>query len=132
MSSFWLEVLLAFVCAGAAGLLTWFFSNAAGACAVGLTILLLFGVHHFRQLSRLLHWLEQPLGTPVPGGGGAWELVFAALHRRARKSAGTAAAAADSGASAKEIRDWARSNGHEVPERGRIPAAVREAFDAAS
>ncbi len=87
MSSFWLEVLLAFVCAGAAGLLTWFFSNAAGACAVGLTILLLFGVHHFRQLSRLLHWLEQPLGTPVPGGGGAWELVFAALHRRARKSA---------------------------------------------
>jgi hypothetical protein len=50
---------------------------------------------------------------------------------RARKSPG-AAAASDNGASAKEIRDWARSNGHEVPERGRIPASVREAFDAAS
>ncbi len=35
------------------------------------------------------------------------------------------------GHSAKEIRDWARSNGHKVPERGRIPSTVREAFDAA-
>ena len=35
------------------------------------------------------------------------------------------------GHSAKEIRDWARSNGHKVPERGRIPGDVREAFDAA-
>jgi hypothetical protein len=31
-------------------------------------------------------------------------------------------------ASNREIRDWARSNGHEVPERGRIPATIREAF----
>lgn len=51
---------------------------------------------------------------------------------RPRRSSGSAAAATDGGASAKEIREWARSNGHEVPERGRIPAAVREAFDAAS
>ncbi|GAB20640.1 putative LSR2-like protein [Gordonia effusa NBRC 100432] len=29
------------------------------------------------------------------------------------------------------IRDWARKNGHEVSARGRIPAAVVEAFDAA-
>lgn len=33
---------------------------------------------------------------------------------------------------AAEIRAWAKSNGFEVPERGRIPATVREAFDAAS
>ncbi|MEQ6902362.1 Lsr2 family protein [Nocardioides sp. YIM 152588] len=39
---------------------------------------------------------------------------------------------ASDGPSAKEIRDWARSNGYEVPDRGRIPAEVREAFDAAS
>ena len=39
-------------------------------------------------------------------------------------------AASTSGASAKEIRDWARSNGFKVPDRGRIPADVREAFDA--
>lgn len=33
--------------------------------------------------------------------------------------------------SAREIRDWARSNGYTVPDRGRIPSEVREAFDAA-
>jgi hypothetical protein len=35
------------------------------------------------------------------------------------------------GTSAREIRDWARSQGHKVPERGRIPADIREAFEAA-
>jgi hypothetical protein len=29
------------------------------------------------------------------------------------------------------IRDWARKNGHQVSDRGRIPAAVVEAFEAA-
>lgn len=29
------------------------------------------------------------------------------------------------------IRTWARENGHEVSERGRIPASVVEAYDAA-
>lgn len=54
------------------------------------------------------------------GGGGA------------RRGGGRAAAASSaSGASAKEIREWARDNGHAVPERGRIPADVREAYDAA-
>jgi len=33
--------------------------------------------------------------------------------------------------SAKEIREWGQANGHDVPERGRIPALVREAYDAA-
>ena len=44
----------------------------------------------------------------------------------ARKSAATAG-----GPSAKEIRDWARSNGHDVPDRGRVSAEVRSAYDAA-
>jgi hypothetical protein len=29
------------------------------------------------------------------------------------------------------IRDWARKNGHEVSDRGRIPASVVEAFESA-
>ena len=41
-----------------------------------------------------------------------------------------AAKAAATGATAKEIRDWARSNGFKVPDRGRVSADVREAFDA--
>jgi hypothetical protein len=48
-------------------------------------------------------------------------------QRRGRRQVAVA-----SGASAKEIRDWARSNGHTVPDRGRIPAEVRSAFDAAN
>lgn len=57
--------------------------------------------------------------------------------RRGRKtSAGAAgngsAGSADGGPSAKEIREWARSNGYEVPDRGRVSAEVREAFDAAN
>ena len=48
--------------------------------------------------------------------------------RRGRRASGGANAG---GTSAKEIRDWARSNGHTVPERGRIPAEVRNAFEAA-
>jgi hypothetical protein len=47
--------------------------------------------------------------------------------RRGRRSPSSSG----NGHSAKEIRDWARSNGHKVPERGRIPGEVREAFEAA-
>jgi len=39
-----------------------------------------------------------------------------------------AAATSGDGASAKEIRDWARGNGYDVPERGRVSADVREAY----
>ena len=49
--------------------------------------------------------------------------------RRGRRSS---SASSGAGHSAKEIRDWARSNGHAVPERGRIPSSVREAFEAAN
>ncbi len=47
--------------------------------------------------------------------------------RRGRRSA----ASTTNGHTAREIRDWARSNGRKVPERGRIPGDVREAFEAA-
>ena len=48
-----------------------------------------------------------------------------------RKSAGKAAPAAKGGASAADIRDWARDNGWDVPARGRVSADVREAYAAA-
>ena len=46
--------------------------------------------------------------------------------RKRRSSSSTS-----SGPSARELRDWARSNGYEVSDRGRVPAEVREAFEAA-
>jgi hypothetical protein len=49
-----------------------------------------------------------------------------AAPRRGRK-----ATASSGGTSAKEIRDWARANGHEVPDRGRVSADVRQAYEAA-
>jgi len=47
--------------------------------------------------------------------------------RRAGRRASTSL-----GPSAREVRDWARSNGFKVPDRGRIPSEIREAFDKAN
>ncbi len=46
---------------------------------------------------------------------------------RSRRSNGKAA----SGPAPSEIRAWARDNGFDVPERGRVSAEVREAYAAA-
>jgi Lsr2 len=58
---------------------------------------------------------------------GAGRSVGSATRRARRSSTGSTSL----GPSAREVRDWARSNGHTVPDRGRIPADVRSAFDAA-
>lgn len=52
--------------------------------------------------------------------------VGAAPRRGGRRSA-----ANSGGPSAKEIREWARAHGHDVPDRGRVSAEVRSAYDAA-
>ena len=51
--------------------------------------------------------------------------------RKVGRRTGSAGKRSQSGPTAKELRDWARSNGFKVPDRGRIPASVREAFEAA-
>jgi hypothetical protein len=56
---------------------------------------------------------------------------YIAVSRRSGGRAGKAKTRTQVGTSAREIRDWARSNGHKVPDRGRIPSDVREAFEAA-
>ncbi|MFG1812399.1 histone-like nucleoid-structuring protein Lsr2 [Kribbella sp. NPDC049174] len=35
-------------------------------------------------------------------------------------------------ADARTVKEWARANGYEVNHRGRVPAHIREAFDAAN
>ena len=52
-------------------------------------------------------------------------------RRKSGRRASTPAASDDGGASAAEIRAWARENGWDVPERGRVSAEVREAYTAA-
>ena len=61
--------------------------------------------------------------------GHARKVPSSSGRRAGRKSA--SAASSSTGASAADVRIWARENGHEVPERGRIPADIREAYDAA-
>lgn len=52
--------------------------------------------------------------------------------RKAGRSTGGRKSATQSGPAAKDIREWAKSNwSGDVPERGRIPAEVREAYEAA-
>lgn len=48
-----------------------------------------------------------------------------------RRSNGSRSTGSTSAHSPAEVREWARSNGYDVPARGRIPADVRQAFDAA-
>ncbi|MFT3873947.1 MAG: Lsr2 family protein [Nocardioides sp.] len=55
-------------------------------------------------------------------------------HARKTGSAsrrGRRASVTSLGPSSREIRDWARSNGYEVSDRGRVSAEIRKAFDAA-
>lgn len=47
----------------------------------------------------------------------------------ARRSSG---GSSSSGVDTKAVREWARANGHEVSERGRVPASVIEAYQAAN
>lgn len=53
---------------------------------------------------------------------------YIAVARRSGRSA-RAKRASGSASNAAEIRDWAKSNGIDVPDRGRIPASVRDAFE---
>ncbi|MDD5175214.1 MAG: phosphate regulon sensor histidine kinase PhoR [Sterolibacterium sp.] len=87
MNQFWLEVIGVTVIAGVAALLAGLLLEPIWALGIVAAVYLLFAMHHLRQLSRLMNWLAQPLGTLLPAGGGAWEVVFAALHRRARVAA---------------------------------------------
>ena len=53
----------------------------------------------------------------------------------ARKASGgrrtTRRSSSSSGSNSKQVREWAKSRGMEVSERGRISAEVQEAYDAA-
>ena len=48
-----------------------------------------------------------------------------------QKASRSRSRASSDGPSASEIREWARANGHTVPDRGRVSSEVREAYAAA-
>lgn len=49
---------------------------------------------------------------------------------RASKATGTARSTKTSRSDLAEIREWAKSNGHEVSDRGRISQEIVDAYDA--
>ncbi|GAA3835345.1 Lsr2 family protein [Streptomyces coacervatus] len=51
--------------------------------------------------------------------------------RGAAKAKGTSKASAGGREDSSAIRAWAKANGFEVSDRGRVPAAVREAYEKA-
>jgi hypothetical protein len=51
-------------------------------------------------------------------------------RRKNAKRTSTTTSSSGDGASAADIRAWARENGWDVPERGRVSAEVREAYAA--
>ena len=48
-----------------------------------------------------------------------------------RSSRGSGRSSSGSGSNNADVREWARKNGYDVSERGRISAAVQEAYAAA-
>ncbi|QNN51224.1 histone-like nucleoid-structuring protein Lsr2 [Nocardioides mesophilus] len=52
-------------------------------------------------------------------------------RRKGQAAPARSTGGSDGGASAAEIREWAKANGWDVPERGRVSAEVRSAYDAA-
>jgi len=51
--------------------------------------------------------------------------------RRAGRARSSARPAANGRAELAAVRDWARANGYQISDRGRIPAAVSDAYHAA-
>jgi hypothetical protein len=50
---------------------------------------------------------------------------------RGRRKSGSAAKGSAGGPAPSEIRAWAKENGYDVPERGRVSAEIRSAYAAA-
>lgn len=54
------------------------------------------------------------------------------LSKRRGSSSGGSAGSSAKSSSPTDIRSWARANGMEVSDRGRVPAHIREAYEAAN
>jgi hypothetical protein len=58
--------------------------------------------------------------------------VYIAAARPIRNKRGKKVTRSTVGADAHTVKEWARANGYEVNNRGRVPGAIRQAFEAAN
>jgi two-component system phosphate regulon sensor histidine kinase PhoR len=68
------------------GSAVWLFTSLLLALAVLSLLLLIVLLHHQHNMARIVSWAQQPLGTPVPRGWGAWDYIYASLARRERQA----------------------------------------------
>ncbi|MDO9380108.1 MAG: Lsr2 family protein [Nocardioidaceae bacterium] len=59
------------------------------------------------------------------------EYVASATKVTDRSNGKSSSKAKSTGPAASDVRVWARENGHDVPDRGRIPSEVKDAYEAA-
>lgn len=71
----------------AVGVSAWFGAGPLAAVIAVAVVALILLMRHDYQISRLIAWTEQPIGTPLPEANGSWSNAFLALHRRAREAA---------------------------------------------
>jgi two-component system phosphate regulon sensor histidine kinase PhoR len=65
----------------------WLFADALGALIAALIAAAYLTMHNAWQMTQLIRWAKQPVGTETPSAAGLWGEAFAALHRRARSGA---------------------------------------------
>jgi hypothetical protein len=58
--------------------------------------------------------------------------VYIDAARPIRNKRGKKVTRSTVGADARTVKEWARANGYEVSDRGRVPGDIRQAFDAAN
>ena len=102
---------------------TLFIDDLDGGEAAGTVSFALDGAHYEIDLSEA-H--AQQLRATLARYAGAGRKITGTARRPARRRTGAAA----DGHSTTEIRDWAKANGFEVKDRGRIPAEVVAGFQA--
>jgi hypothetical protein len=98
-----------------------------------------FGYDGYSYAFELCEQHLEEFNEAIQGYISAARLAEEAPGSRRRRSSNTAAAARPRRAvvsspaepSSSEVRSWARDNGFEISERGRIPSTVRAAFDEA-
>ncbi|MDD5240911.1 MAG: phosphate regulon sensor histidine kinase PhoR [Sulfuricella sp.] len=85
MSNFWWRPLLTVGLLALFPLILWPIAGAVPARIVFGILLLLYLLHHLRNLKALAEWLQKPDAGSVPHGSGLWEPVFAALYQSVRR-----------------------------------------------
>jgi two-component system phosphate regulon sensor histidine kinase PhoR len=85
MPSFWGKSLAILLLLLAGALIVWPLYGATAALLAFNAGLLVWLLHHLRNLYQFRHWLRNPSFATIPQGSGMWETPFSALYRLMRR-----------------------------------------------